>query len=101
MDEQKQVAEFIEEHDLEAPMIYRLIDLVSEVGEIAKDVTGSTDYGLQPSEVEISPDELGDALFSLLALAEAAEIDADQALDEALAKYEDRILHSGTASSGE
>lgn len=38
-------------------------------------------------------------LFSLLALADAVEIDADDALDEALAKYEERLSDYGAATS--
>ncbi len=101
MDEQQRVAAFIEEHEMEAPVAYRLLDLVSELGEVAKDANESTDYGSHPEDVEINSDEIGDALFALLALAEAANIDADDALEEAMNKYEDRIVDSGTASSGE
>lgn len=48
----------------------------------------------------MASDELGDALFSLLAVAESLEIDASEALDEALEKYETRIATKGDASSG-
>ncbi|MGA9400547.1 MAG: MazG nucleotide pyrophosphohydrolase domain-containing protein [Haladaptatus sp.] len=44
-------------------------------------------------------DEIGDALFSLLAMANALDVDAGDALDEALEKYRDRIHESGSASS--
>ena len=46
-------------------------------------------------------DEVGDALFSLLAIADSLDIDAGDALDEALEKYEARIDETGSASSGE
>jgi len=100
MDEQDEVASFIQEHEIESPPAYRLLDLVSELGEVSKDVAESTDYGDSPEELSIKSDEIGDVLFSLLALAEAIEINADEALDEALEKYEKRITDSGTASSG-
>lgn len=45
MDEQEQVAEFVAIHDLDAPPAYRLLDLASEVGELAKDAAESTGYG--------------------------------------------------------
>lgn len=101
MEKQQKVATFVQEHEMESPPVYRLLDLVSELGEVAKDATESTTYGAEPTDLEISSDELGDVLFSLLALAEAVEINADEALDEALAKYDDRISDSGTASSGD
>lgn len=99
MDEQQKVVSFIQENDMESPAVYRLLDLVSELGEVAKDAAESTDYGESPSELDIHSDEVGDILFSLLALADAVEIDAGEALDEALAKYDERIAESDTASS--
>jgi len=100
MDDQERVAAFVQTHGLEAPPTYRLLDLVSEVGELAKDATESTGYGESPAAFEVSEDELGDVLFALLALAEATGVDADEALDTALAKYESRIDASGRPASG-
>lgn len=100
MDEQQRVANFVDEHDLDADPAYRILDLTSEVGELAKDAAVSTDYGSDPDEVAVSDDEVGDALFALLALAESLEIDAGEALETALAKYETRLEGSGSAGSG-
>lgn len=101
MDEQQKVATFIHEHGMEAPSVYRLLDLLSELGEVAKDVAESTDYGESPERLKVHSDEIGDTLFALLALADELEINASEALDEALAKYGDRIAEKQTASSGE
>ena len=101
MNEQDRVAAFVDEYGLETDLAYHALDLESEVGEIAKEVTTSTDYGRSPSAASIATDEIGDALFALLALAEAADVDADEALDEALSKYEARIESSGDAGSGQ
>lgn len=98
MDAQARVAAFVEAHDLAAPPAHRVLDLVSEVGEVAKEVNRSTGYG-DTSGVEIAADEIGDTLFALLALAEAVDVDADEALDVALAKYEARLEASGDAGS--
>jgi NTP pyrophosphatase (non-canonical NTP hydrolase) len=100
-DRQQQVAEFVETHDLEAPPEYRLLDLVSEVGELAKDANESTGYGTSPDDLSIESDEIGDVLFALLALADDLEIDADAALEEAVAKYERRLEDGGSPGSGE
>lgn len=100
MDEQERVAAFVETHGLEAPPAYRLLDLVSEVGELAKDATESTAYGESPAALAVSEDELGDVLFALLALAEATGVDAGEALDTALDKYERRLDASGRPASG-
>lgn len=100
-DAQDRVAAFVATHDIDAPPAYRLLDATSELGELAKEINESTGYGSDPAAVEIAPDELGDTLFALLALAEAADIDAGDALDTALEKYERRIDERDTASSGE
>ena len=101
MDEQDRVAAFVAEHGLETDLAYRVLDLESEVGELAKEVATSTGYGSDPDAAAIASDEIGDALFALLALAEAADVDADAALDESLVKYEARISSSGDAGSGQ
>ena len=100
MDQQDRVAAFLDEHDLDAPLAYRLLDLQSEVGELAKEATGSTDYGAEPAAIDLANDEVGDALFALLSVAEAADVDADAALEESLEKYERRIAETGDAGSG-
>lgn len=101
MENQECVAEFIEEQDLEAPPAYRLLDLVSEVGELSKDAVESTAYGHEPGEIDVATDEVGDVLFSLYALAEALDIDAGEALEVGLSKYDGRIREDGAPSSGE
>ncbi|MFC7073536.1 MazG nucleotide pyrophosphohydrolase domain-containing protein [Halovenus rubra] len=101
MDEQRQVGDFIEQHDLSAPPAFRLLDVVSELGEVAKDLNESTGYGTSPEAVDINEDELGDALFSLLALAESVDMDAGESLETALAKYESRLETQDNPSSGQ
>lgn len=99
MDAQEKVSDFIEEHGLDGTPEFRILDLASEVGEIAADAAKSADYGLQPEEVDVKTDEIGDALFSLLAVAESLGIDAEKALEEALSKYESRIRSKGDPGS--
>jgi len=101
MDAQRRVAAFVDSHDLDAPPAYRLLDLVSELGELAKDANASTGYGTDPDALDLSDDEVGDALFALLALAESVDVDADDALETALDKYEGRLAETGDAGSGE
>ncbi len=101
MDAQERVARFVESNDLHAAPAYRLLDLTSELGEVAKEVTTSTGYGASPDEVSVAEDELGDALFALLALCEETDTDAGAALETALEKYESRLAETGDAGSGE
>lgn len=98
---QQRVAEFVDTHDLETPPEFRLLDLSSEVGELAKDANESTEYGAEPAALDISSDEIGDVLFALLALANSVDVDADAALDEALEKYETRLADAESPGSGQ
>jgi len=99
MDSQDRVAAFVDEHDMDADPAYRVLDLAAEVGEIAADAAKSSDYGDAPDELSVSEDELGDALFALLATAESLDIDAEAALETSLAKYEHRVDESGDPGS--
>lgn len=99
MEEQQKVAEFIEEYDMDGTSEFRILDLVSEVGEVAKDATKSAGYGTEPENLSVKKDEIGDVLFSLLAVAESLEIDAGEALEIALEKYEKRIDEKGDPGS--
>lgn len=101
MHEQERVAAFVETHGLDAPPAYRLLDLASEVGELAKAAAESTGYGDRPDVIDLPEDEIGDALFALFALADGLDVDAGEALEAALAKYEERLAGSGDPSSGE
>ena len=98
-DAQDRVAGFVATHDLDAPPAYRLLDAASELGELAKDLNESTNYGGTPERAAVAEDELGDALFALLAFAETVDADAAAALDTALAKYERRLDERGSAGS--
>lgn len=97
---QRRVADFARCHDLRHDPAIHTLDLVSEVGEVAKEVLLSTDYGRRA--LQFRPrlvDELGDALYSLLMLAEACGVDAGGALDATLEKYERRLTERGIAGS--
>lgn len=96
---QKAVDKFCELHSLKTTPEHRLIDLVSEVGEVAKEILKMSDYGKKPvkksREIE---EELGDAAFSLAALANNFDVDLETALKKAMEKYSTR-LKKGSAGS--
>lgn len=100
MDEQRRVAEFVDENDIACPPAYRLLDLAAEVGELAADANDATGYGTSPESFAVERDELGDALFALLALCEELDVDASAALEESLAKYERRLAAGDDPGSG-
>jgi NTP pyrophosphatase (non-canonical NTP hydrolase) len=98
---QNRVAQFVNEHQLEAPPESRLLDLVSELGELAKEVLKGSEYGAAPFRQ--TPDwqsELGDVFFSLVCLANSTEVDLEAALETVLEKYKTRLDGKGDASSG-
>lgn len=97
---QHHVATFARQHGLLHSPIVHALDLAAEVGEIAKGVLEATDYG--KASFQTTDDlraEIGDALYSLLVLAESCDVDAGEALEAALAKYERRLAQTGDAGS--
>ena len=97
---QERVAGFARRHGLVHDPATHALDLVSEIGEVAKEVLLASDYGRRAPE--FGPQlagELGDALYSLLALAEACGADADRVLTAALEKYKHRLSERGEAGS--
>lgn len=98
-DLQKRIKEFTTTHNLDSSPEIRMLDIVTEVGEIAKEIIKSTDYGSKPFQAkeELKP-ELGDAIFSIAVLANQLNIDLDEAVEMVLEKYE-RRLQKGSAGS--
>lgn len=98
----QQVFEFTEQNQLGCDAVTRTLDLVSEVGELAKQILKETDYGQHPFRPSPAWElELGDTLFSLLTLAQASGVDPAQAGLKALRKYEQRIASGGSPASGQ
>ena len=98
---QKTVAEFVAQHQLEAPVEARILDLVSEGGETAKEALKGSAYGqrsFQPTDAWQS--ELADAFFALICVANSTNVNLDYALALALEKYRQRLAAKGEAGSG-
>jgi len=97
---QKTVKDFTHEFSLHTSPEIRYMDLVSEVGELGKEIIKSTNYGkegfMKTSEMA---EEAGDCLFSLLALCNELDIDAEKALLQALCKYRQRFKQKGSIDS--
>ncbi|EMA28752.1 MazG-like family protein [Haloarcula japonica] len=101
MKRQQQVADVLGHSDIDTPPAYRLLDVVTELGDIAAEINETTGYGTDSAALSIREEELGDALFALLALCERLDVDADAALATALAKYEGQSGSNGTPASGD
>ena len=78
----------------------RMLDVVSESGELAKEVLKSTKYGTQ--KFVVTDDfklEFGDVLYSLFSLAGEIGVDSNECLDMVISKYKTRIDESGNMGS--
>jgi NTP pyrophosphatase (non-canonical NTP hydrolase) len=99
---QETVLEFVDDHHLEIEVPYRMLDLVSELGEVAKEVLKSSHYGITRFLPENKwEDELGDLFFSLICLANSTGVNLEEALNNVLQKYEERLIAKDNAGSGE
>ena len=96
-----EVEEFNKKHDLEMDPDLRLHDLISELGELSKEILKTRDYGEKEYEVnEKIEDEFGDLLYCVLSLASELEIDPEKALDSSLEKYRERFETREDIGSG-
>lgn len=79
----------------------RLLDLLSELGEVTKELLKGSGYGKkQLSLPEGWSEELGDLLFSLICLANESDVDLEDALGKVVAKYKRRVAERGDSGSG-
>lgn len=95
--DQQKVAAFVTRHDLQTTPEARLLDLVSEVGELAKELLKGNNYGRR----DVAPagaawqQEIGDVYFALLCLANRTGVELEEALDVVLEKYARRLDQGG------
>ncbi|MFQ6009597.1 MAG: MazG nucleotide pyrophosphohydrolase domain-containing protein [Candidatus Aenigmatarchaeota archaeon] len=97
---QEKVKRFVEENKLQMSPEHAALDLISELGEVAKEILKATDYGRHPPKKrEEIKSELGDALYSLINLANTLNVDIEEALELAMEKYKKRIQKGSTPDS--
>ena len=98
---QERADQFAQKHNLSHPPGVTALDLLSEFGEVAKELLKATNYGQHDLLLDnpAIADELGDMLYSLCQLATAVNVDLDQALTAALSKYEARWQAKGHPGS--
>jgi NTP pyrophosphatase (non-canonical NTP hydrolase) len=95
------VREFNREHDLAMAPEHRVLDLVSETGELSKALLKASDYGDGPVEsTDEVVDEFGDVYYCLLSLADELGVDPEVALAASLEKYRERADDGGDVGSG-
>ena len=97
---QEKVKKFIEDNNLEMKPEFYTLDIVSEMGEVAKEILKAYDYGRGEHGFrdEISS-ELGDLLYSLITLANHYNIDLEEEVLGAIKRYQKRIGKGKTPDS--
>lgn len=97
---QRWVKEASEAYALSGDVVSRYIDVTAEVGELGKEILRGSGYGRGPLRLaDAFEEEMGDCLFALLSLCEAAGIDAEAALRKAIDKYGRRWRERGGIGS--
>jgi NTP pyrophosphatase (non-canonical NTP hydrolase) len=92
-DFQLKVKKFMDENNMNNPVEYRMLDLVDEIGEVAKEISKMSGYGTkQPEFREEIRMELGDAFYSLITVANFYDVDLITSLNMAIEKYQKRII---------
>lgn len=101
---QEKVREFNDNkgcHTKPMPVYARLLDIDSEMGELAKEYLKHSKYGT--ADFELTDEfklEMGDVLYSLLSLANEVDVDISECLDMVLDKYKKRIDQNKSMGSG-
>ena len=88
-------------HTKPMPIYARILDIQSELGELAKEYLKHSKYGT--TEFELDEEfkmEFGDILYSLLSLSNELEIDSKLYLNKVINKYSERINKNKSMGSG-
>lgn len=97
---QKRIKKYCEENNLESPPLYRLLDVMSELGEVSKEVLEISKYGRKPIQCnENLKSEIGDLFYSLITLANSFDIDLEDCLNISFEKLKKRMKEKGSPSS--
>ena len=84
---------FIAQHHLETQPAYSLLDIMSELGEVAKELLQGTDYGRSPGEADPGrmQEKIGDLMFAVAYLSTLYDVDPEAAMWESVRKFERRL----------
>lgn len=100
IDLQRKVQLFTEEKSIDTSIYVRMIDLVSEIGELSKEVLKGTEYGNKSFDITDEwTSEVGDVLFSLICIANKTDVNLEECLLRVLDKYENRFNRKGSLGS--
>jgi len=96
---QKKIRMFSKQHNLDSAPEYKILDTISELGEVAKEILKMTNYGKNKLEMgEEIKSELGDLLYSVTTIANSLNINLEESINGVLAKYEKRLKKGSIGS---
>lgn len=96
---QDKIKKFCKEHRLESPTEHNILDAMSELGEVAKEILKTSDYGRKPVKYRKElKSEIGDLFYTIIKIANSFNIDLEDSLNMVLKKYKKR-LSKGSAGS--
>ena len=88
-------------HQKPMPVYARLLDIESEIGELAKEYLKGSKYGGKDFEMtEEFKEEFGDVLYAIFSLANEVGINSEECLDTALDKLKNRMEKNKNFGSG-
>lgn len=91
--------DFIAKHHLETQPAFSLLDIMSELGEVAKELLKGTDYGRRPGDADAARmrEEIGDLMFAVAYLSTLYDVDPEAAMWDSVRKFERRLEPGATA----
>ncbi|MHA2280004.1 MAG: MazG nucleotide pyrophosphohydrolase domain-containing protein [Promethearchaeota archaeon] len=99
---QELVREFINNYRLRTDPDFLISGVLEELGELSKEVKKSTGYGDHEfAATKGFHEEIGDTLMNLIRLANAGDVDMEEALKATMQKMADRIEWKGHPGSRE
>lgn len=88
-------------HKKEVPTYARILDIQSEIGELAKEYLKNSKYGTEQFDLKSEfKEEYGDVLYAMISLANELGIDCEECLDKTLQKLQDRMQKNNSMGSG-
>tara|TARA_Y100000034_G_C6907887_1_gene421902 strand:+ start:5390 stop:5701 length:312 start_codon:yes stop_codon:yes gene_type:complete len=99
---QEKIKKFCKENNIESPVEHRVLDTMTELGEVAKEILKMSDYGRKTIKYrEGLKSELGDVLYSLITIANTFDINLEDALQQVLEKYKKRLKKGSVGSESD
>jgi len=88
-------------HKKPMPPFARILNIQSEMGELAKEYLKNSRYGTQQFDLKDGfKEEYGDVLYALISLANELGISCEECLDITLNKLQARMVENNSMESG-